>query len=994
MRTVSAHTLAALRENLGTEPILVLGIEWVDGAEVLYSDQEITDTDQVSPTIVSVGSFDTALMVSGAGDSQSISITLDDVQGKLKEIFNTLDIHKRPVKVYHHFRGVEFKFKFLIFQGEINSPIVWNEGERSLTFTILTHTEDTEVAFSMEEGDFPSIPEEALGKVWPLVFGQVCNMEAVEVRSPRLGYLTAGEGWHDFTIHTRLCQARYIQCPTIKMGKTSTLTKVGSAYETTDEEQYGPDPECKRRRFEVICNLLYSLEQEESYEHDTLTIRGGNNFPQGEEVRLSIDGAILWGSFSGETFTVAGREHPDKATWEHDTCVRIQNHAYGPTLVPNPRMERTPSGSAWTVDPISLIGTVQPYESGAGDDDEVTYPDTIESLDDCGVDGYYWGRGIIGGPSASWDAYEDMESAGFVWKSAGTEVVLESDAEILHIVSLIPGTVDSVAAYKTMSDGRSLLMEVPIAYYTVYETDYDGYDVVEIGMDKKLSLRDSTWSDTLYVSFTSDVGPNPADVIEWLVDKYTALTCDATTFAAVHSSLTNYPSNFWVKARKNVLELIHDIAYQSRCALFIREDVVYITYLSAEPSSVRTLTESDILANSFIISLTETEDLITNHEISWSKTEARVNEAEDADLKFILKYNVPKYGVSKEAWHYYTQNTYSTILKSATFWLIRKSNSWKYVEFDAPLQHLDLDIFDCITLDVAQFSATPTKAIIEAAIYNPASNNIHFKCWTPILAGTDEEYLWAWPALQDAHLRWPLREDEDMAGAGYNFDVTPPVGHLLRSGYVALTDEDASVIPSSGDQNPSDSGDAAPTISCELSDFFDIEEDDPAFEALELAQSNRNVANEAAASEPATNYDNKEKKERTACGRPQYGDGCIYEVRVYYVTPHLLTSGAILGGCIGGPCREGAGSPCTGSIVVWCHTFSSFGSAWTFYHMKKAEIAQLHAECAYQTGKTDPYMVKQPKGIPDPDPTFGDGSCDDTDVSLPGETYAPREVGN
>ncbi len=389
MRTVSAHTLAALQENLGTEPILVVGIEWVDGTEVLYSDQEISDVNQVSPTIISVGSFDTALMVSGAGDSQSISVTLDDVQGKLKEIFNAIDIHKRSVKVYHHFRGVEFGFKFLIFQGEINSPIIRNEGERTLSFTILTHTEDTEVAFSMEEGDFPVIPEEALGKVWPLVFGQVCNMEAVEVRSPRMGYLTAGEGWHDFTITTRLCQARYIQCPTIKMGSTKILRKVGVFYETNEQQEYGPDPECVGRRFEVICNLLYSQEQEETYEHTTLTIRGGNNFPQGEEVRLSIDGAILWGSFSGETFTVAGREPPDKATWEADTCERIQNHSYGAVALRNPRMERTLSGSAWTVDPISLIGTVEPYKVDSDDDADPTYPDTIASLDDCCVDGYY-----------------------------------------------------------------------------------------------------------------------------------------------------------------------------------------------------------------------------------------------------------------------------------------------------------------------------------------------------------------------------------------------------------------------------------------------------------------------------------------------------------------------------------------------------------------------------------------------------------------------------
>ncbi len=985
MRTVSPHTLTALQQNIGTEPILVVGIEWVEGSEVLYSDQKIDNADYPFPTIIKVGRLDTAMAISGSGDSRVIDLTLDDINGDLKEIFNTHDIHKRPVKVYHHFRGVDLTYKFLVFQGEINSPIVWSEGERTLSFTIMTHIEDTEVGFSMEEGDFPSIPEEALGKIWPLVFGQVCSMETVQVRAPRQGFLVAGEGWHDFTLRPRLCQAKYIQCPTITLGESTTLERDrGGTYKEVKQWEYGPDPECVKRRFETVCNLLYRLEQEQDYQHSSITIRGGNNFPQGETVNLSVDGALLWGTFSGETFTVAGREHPDKATWEHVACESIQDHGYGTTYSQQTaEWEETETGTAW-----------------------FRNQEPLETLADCDPSSGVWQRGPVGGPSASWDAYEDMEAAGFVWKPAGTQVFLEADAEILHIVSLVPGTVDSVAAYKELADGRQLLMEVPSDYYTVYETDYDGYEVVEIGLDKKLSLRDDTWDDILYVSFTSDVGPNPVDIIEWVVNKYTSLTCDATSFAAVQSKLTNYPCNFWMKDRKDVLTLIHDIAYQSRCATFIRDGVVYITYLSTEPSSVRTLTASDILANSFTISLTETEDLVTSHDITWRKVGARANRLNSPNLKIILKHNIPKYGVSTGFWDYYTQNTFSTILKSATFWLIRRSKSWKRVDFDAPLQHLDLDIFDCITLDVAQFSANPVKMVIESANYNPVENTIHFSCWTPILAGTDEVYEWAWPALQDAHRRFPQFEEENMAGPGYDFIVTPPIDHILRSGYVD-TEDGASVIYSSGDQNPSDIGDSAPTVTCEVSDYSDgdgglddlVAGEDPAFEALELARSTRNSAAEGAMSSgdgaPPSGSDRGKKKERKACGRPQDGDGCIYEIIVTYITPDLVTSGKILGGCLGGPCwREECGGPCTGRLFAYCHTFSSHASALAFYHKIQAEIMGLQADCGYCSGETKPFMIKPPKGIPDPDPPpWSDGSCNTSDVSLPeGETYEPKEV--
>lgn len=979
MRTVAPQTLNYLQKNLGTEPILVLGVEWVDdGQEVLYSDQRINGENYPYPTIIQVSGFDTALMVSGSGDSQSISITLDDVDGQLKSIFNAQDLHKRPVKVYHHFRGLQLAYKFLVFQGEINSPVIWNEGERTLSFTVLTHTEDAEVAFTMEEGDFPDIPEDALGKVWPLIFGQVCNMQAVQVRSPRKGYLISGEGWHDFTIEPRLCQARYIQCPSVPIGEVGTIEpETDGKYNFSTEWEHGPDPECVDDRFEVICQLLDRLDQELAYEHNPINIRDGDTFPQNENVVLNVDGAFLYGYFNGTYFYVTSREHPEDADWDHVACTPVQEHGYGiRESNQSDSWEQTESGTAWQHN-----------------------QDPIETLEDCDAGAQYWRQGSVGGASESWKVYEDMESAGFAWKPAGTEVFLEGEAEVLYIVSLIPGTVDTVAAYRQTSTGRSLLMEVPSEYYTIYETDYDGYQVVEIGFDKKLSLYDGDWSDEIYVSFTSDVGPNPVDIMEWLLDKYTTLTYDTTSFDAVKTKMTNYPCNFWIKDRKNILDVIHDIAYQTRCAIYIRDNVVYIKYLSEEPTSVRTITESDIISNTFLTLLTNTEDIFTKHTIDWQQTEAGVEADDEVNWKLILKHNVSKYGITEETWDYYTQNTLDTILKSSTFWLIRRANTWKYVEFETPLKHLDLDLFDCVTLDVAQFSLTPVKVVIESATYNPSNNTIKFRCWTPILAGTDSVYPWAWPALQDADLRFPLLEEEEWAGAGYSFTVTPPEDHILRSGYVD-TGDGRSVIFSSGDQNPSDLDDTLPVVGCEVSDTFDIEEEDPAFTALKLARQARDRINEQSQSNdapaPGGGGDGNKKKERTSCGHPQEGDGCVYEVIVTYIYPTLITSGKILGGCNGGPCEGGCGKPCTGPMSNFCHTFGAAFSAYMFYQSKLAEIEGLQEGCGYCTGaSTYPYAVSPPTSIADPDSPLGDcqefpGSSDEPNQ---GEQYQPKETG-
>jgi len=972
MRQVTPQTLNLLQKNLGTEPILLIEIEWIkDGQKIMYSDQKINNADYPYPTIIQVSGFDTALMVKGSSDAQSIKVTLDDVDGDIKKIFNECDIHKRLVWVYQVYESLTLDHKFLLFQGEICSPIIWGEGDRTLSFDILTRVEDTEVAFSMEEGDFPSIPEEALGKTWPLIFGQVCNMKAIQIRAPRRGYLQHGEGIHDFTLEPRICQARYIQCPSVPAGETSTVSQeTDGAYAIQSSYEYTPDLECVAQRHQEICNLLWRQEQEISYEHTELNIRGGENFPQGEYITLDIDSAKFRGTFNGTYFTVRDREHPKYTEWEHETCKAVQDHAYGIVQTEAGfNWEETASKTAWVRN--------EPHE-------------TTESCNQPGM----WKQGPVGGPSESWKAYEDMESAGFVWIPAGSEVYVEEEGELLYIVSLIPGTIDNVAAYRKQASGRSLLMEVPTDYYTVYETNYVGYTVVEIGMDKKLSQHDSDWGDDIYISFTSDVGPNPVNVIEWLVDKYTSLTKDATSFTYVESKMTKYPTNFWIKERMNVLELIRDIARQTRCAAYIRNNVIYLKYLSEEPSSVRTLTESDIIANTFQIKLTETEDLVTKHVVDWQKTEAGIEEDDDVKLKIILKHNISKYGLHSESCKYYTQNTYDTILKSATFWMIRQANSWKLVEFDVPLKHLDLDIFDCITLDVAEFSSNPIKVVIENITYSPDNNAIHFECWTPVLAGTDEVYYWAWPAEQAAISIFPLAGEEMWAGAGYEFEVTPPVGHILRGGYQDAGDG-MQLIMTAGDRHPSDVDDTIPSIYCEISDFMELEEEDPAFKALEIAQSVRQTQQEQQMSKdaPVSGSDKDKKKERTACGQPEYGSGCVYEVIVWYITPDLVTSGKILGGCRGGPCNRGiCGNPCTGSVSSFCHTFGAPFTALMFYMQKKTEIQALRDNCGYCTGKTSPYMVKYPKGIPDPDSYAGD--CEplpgDPDSPNQGEQYEPK----
>ncbi|MHC4121914.1 MAG: hypothetical protein ACYSWO_30985, partial [Planctomycetota bacterium] len=194
-----------------------------------------------------------------------------------------------------------------------------------------------------------------------------------------------------------------------------------------------------------------------------------------------------------------------------------------------------------------------------------------------------------------------------------------------------------------------------------------------------------------------------------------------------------------------------------------------------------------------------------------------VYKTDPTEFEFTLKHNVPKYGIFDKDVDYYTLNILELVEKSATFWMIRNSNTWKEIEFETPLKHLNLDVFDAITINIGQF--TTTKVVITESRFNLDSNTISFKAWTPIRSGEGSEYLWAWPSQQVGNLTHPVPGDEDELGDAYDQTVIPPVGHPLRGAY----DPNTAVLNTQGDRFPSDLDDTLPTLTCKLATGFHVQ---------------------------------------------------------------------------------------------------------------------------------------------------------------------------
>ena len=82
------------------------------------------------------------------------------------------------------------------------------------------------------------------------------------------------------------------------------------------------------------------------------------------------------------------------------------------------------------------------------------------------------------------------------------------------------------------------------------------------------------WGDEIYVTFRSSVGPDTIDVLKYLISTYaisndTALNWDDASFDYCQSKLTKFPVNFALLEQKNVVDVLKDIAFQCRCALWL-----------------------------------------------------------------------------------------------------------------------------------------------------------------------------------------------------------------------------------------------------------------------------------------------------------------------------------------------------------------------------------------------------------------------------------------
>lgn len=698
MRTIPGDALTLLASMTAVEPVNILGIEWVAGQPTWYADKAIDD---IPGKILEIGEIEDMQRSDSSGTTGALSVKLDDIDGSLKSIFDNQDIHLVKVNVWQSFLSLGSGSKFLVLSGQISTPIIWDEGTRTLSFEIVTKLEAQEIGWEASMGNFTLVDQTLIGQPWPMVFGTVQHSPGLQLQAIPTAFTVEPFGIIDPTIAQELVNLQNL----LDQAILATLYFSQLAVDNGVDPLNDSETQTYVQMQADIQNQIHSLQ---------MTELGQAAFARG-----SVDLVPT----VNVTFPFSGK-------------MRVGNNIFMGTL--------NNFSGVMQCQPVLVAGSF-------------ALPGT---------------------------------KVGQQFYNAGTSVVIADNYPIEFVASIVPGTVLRVWAMRSFN-GLKTLAVVPPSYYTTSTKNYGGQDALIVTLKQPLSttafyadlytdtwennfgqylpphiVNHIEWDDQIYITVQSDIGPNPVDIMIYLIETYSVLSYDTTTFNAVKAALANYSMNFTLSVMQNVIQTLTDIAYQAECVIFLRDDVFYLIYLGQQPTPVDTLTEDDIVVSSLEVTTTPTENLITKYTATYRPDYSPLF---NKPVSVILRYNIKKYGTHAETFDYYAYNNFYQVEHVATFWMIRRANTFKILKAKLLITKLNLEVFDAVTLNFA----TPYVAnqdvvgLITSAKYNSTDSSIDVEIWTPVRLGEMAPYTFAWPAgLTETDIFPTVHDVEAGASAG------------------------------------------------------------------------------------------------------------------------------------------------------------------------------------------------------------------------------------
>lgn len=792
MRILSPAAEAMIRQETRVESILLVTIHWNGGAGITYSDREFANLGFVGK-LINIGPFDDVINIDTSSNSNATSITLDDVDGTLKTIIDSGDITKVKVEISQWFVDLPLTDKFSLLIGEITSPIAWNEGDRTLTFNVQTRLLDIEAGFSIEEGAFSLAPTSSIGKPWPMVFGTAGGIPALRFIDAPNGILGEGIGavnepaWKKelFNLQTQYAFARDNAATALLLSDKALFHAAELGYPVIDLDGDGTDapppqpytvespnpnfdPELPETSNGIFPNdnprFLHTLKYTVETGHEVAPAEEAHQ--QGLEYRQQFEQYYTDALNINAQGSVRAKEKAEQEQY-NKTVFRVISQTM-PQGIP----------LQMKLGPLIYSGVLQGEYFFASSRD---LPEYIVDVNGRG-ETVFNSISDVSGQSAVFFAKKGniSDAQKFWWIDAGTELKL-TNHPITYVAALGWPTITSVYGMR-----KGVRFRIPPSYYQIVPAQQDDnvgdfdtllkvtYLVFNRPLSSIIEVDGSTWdSDEIEFDAIGEIGPNVVDIMTYLIQTYTEFEIDATSFAHVKVLVNKAPANFALTTRKNVIQLLKEIAYQARCSIWINDNKFFLRYLPEQPTPVDTITEESITQNTFSIESSKTDGLITKLTAEWK---ALYNQKDY--FKIIYKYNTVKYGIHEETYDFYIYNSADLVEIAAQFWLIRKANNFKIVKFKTAIDKLKLETLDPVTIDLPEVANVPVIGIVQKATYDEDNYTIDFEVWVPVRFGEMVPYVFAYPKDLDASYIYPLLVDPNIKTANPFEGQSLPIPHI------------------------------------------------------------------------------------------------------------------------------------------------------------------------------------------------------------------------
>jgi hypothetical protein len=704
-RNLTSDTQSRLDADSGQDPFPV--VQLTLGSQVYwFSDRDQTQDGLVlEGRVQDIGSLRTDIKVDRSGRAVGVVGTLDlsllDEDKFLLGLLDTNDLQEARVVVYQWFSGQTQSDMFVVLKGKIEVSPVWREKDRCLEVVVETPRRLNPVPFAPTEADDLDVDLDHLGSVWPMCFGTPSDVPATPVKDPPRGSLVQD------------------------------MTQDG----VVEDDGAGAAVEVQTNVFEID--------------------NPDEDFPQGVKALVKIADEYVLGKFNGNTLTISQRQvnhYSSIPVSGNGAVVRVPKgvRAAGQYIV-----VRALSSAAFSPTPVGeIIGAT----ATANYSSVVSGPVSVGTRDyigycykQIGRDCYIWNGDPnvdLSNKLADINRYPHKVEDGARWNhKAGSPVVVAS-VKPVWVANQIPSNkVVRVRAWRQVThddnSGFSVtkIVKVPKSLYVVNLNDPAYNGATTVTMEEMLSDRGGGWSDILFVTVESSQDNNTSRAVKYLLDNHSegSIVTDPTSFAAVASKLTRYPSNFAILGQADVLDHVGDIAWQARCGLVWNGAQARIVYLSEEPTGqVMDLTDVNVAEGEIKLTTTPIEDVVTVFNVEW-----RPNYSDVLPKKLLYRTNVDRYGKREQRYSFWIYQQRKQVRKSAEFWAARLSRLWRFASADHwGLEGLRLDPLDYARWQIGEF-LVPVRGLVMETLFRDQSVT-SFGALLPIEAGTlvQSDHFW------------------------------------------------------------------------------------------------------------------------------------------------------------------------------------------------------------------------------------------------------------